>query len=99
MFWAALLSGFLLSVVGFVIWRFKLVELLAGYKSEEVKDPVQLAKVSGVSLLVLGGILILEALVLRFTPLSAKVGMLIVLATLIVGITVVGILTNRCSRA
>ncbi len=98
MFWAALLSGFLLFAVGFVIWRFKLVELLAGYKSEEVKDPVQLAKVSGVSLLVLGIILILEALALRVTALNAKVGMFVVLATLIVGITVVGILTNRYSR-
>ncbi len=54
MAYASLLAGLTLIIVGAMLWKFKLVELLAGYKENSNVDKDLLAKVTGLSILLLG---------------------------------------------
>ena len=58
--YASLLAGLTLIIIGALILKFKLVELLAGYKENSNVDKELLAKVSGLSLLILGFLLLAE---------------------------------------
>lgn len=58
--YASLLAGLTLIIIGALLLKFKLVELLAGYKENSNVDKELLAKVSGLSLLILGFLLLAE---------------------------------------
>lgn len=54
---ASLLSGITLLIIGILIWKFKLVDILAGYNPKVDVDNNRLAKISGISLSLVGFLL------------------------------------------
>ncbi|GAB3552323.1 DUF3784 domain-containing protein [Spirosoma fluminis] len=56
MFTVAILGlvGLLMLLLGFLMWKFHLAGMIAGYEPEKVKDPKQLAQWTGKCLMVNG---------------------------------------------
>ena len=50
------LVGFFFLVVGFIIWKFKIANLIAGYDAKRVKHPDKLAEWMGNCIMVTGAL-------------------------------------------
>ncbi|ACL70110.1 DUF3784 domain-containing protein [Halothermothrix orenii] len=54
-----LIVGIFLSVLGLLIWKYNLVNLIAGYSEEKTRDKQGLAKWVGKNILIMGALTIL----------------------------------------
>lgn len=92
------LSGATLAGVGFIIWKLKMVEVLAGYRKNATTDVDVLVTVTGLSLILLGALLLVESLLIYKAILIGNASVLTVVGTIIMGIIIVGIITAYFSR-
>jgi hypothetical protein len=53
------IAGFLVVVFGWFIWKYKKINLVAGYVKHQIKDPDQYAKDNGIAHIIYGLIVIL----------------------------------------
>lgn len=95
----ALLSGCTMILLGILIWKLKLVEILAGYKSSEAIDKNILSIASGLSLLLVGVLLLVESTLIFSNILINDKGVFVVVGTIIIGIIIVGIITAHYSKS
>lgn len=91
MAYASLLAGLTLIIIGIMLWNFKILELLAGYKEISNVDKALLAKVTGLSLLSLGFLLLAESILIFKGLLKQDAAILLVIGTIIIG-TIVNVL-------
>lgn len=98
MAYAALLAGLTLIIIGAALWKFKLVELLAGYKENSNVDKDLLAKVTGLSLLLLGFLLLAESIFIFKGIIKQDAAIIIVLGTIILGTIVTALLSSHYSK-
>lgn len=94
----ALLSGITLIIVGLLIWKFKLVGILAGYTHNTGIDETRLATISGLLLNLVGTLLLLEAILIFKGLIIPDKAIFVVLATIIIGIIVVAVVTSHYSK-
>ncbi len=93
-----LLSGITFLVLGAVIWKFKLVDILAGYKYNPSVNINRLATMVGLSCCVLGLSLIVEGLLIHNGVIASHKAVLVVIGTIIAGTMVVGIVASYFSK-
>lgn len=98
MAYASLLAGLTLIIVGAILWKFKLVELLAGYKENSNVDKNLLAKVTGLSLLMLGLLLLAESVLIFKGLIKQDAAIIIVLGTIILGTVVNALICSHYSK-
>lgn len=98
MAYASLLAGLTLIILGAMLWKFKLVELLAGYKENSNVDKDLLAKVTGLSLLLLGILLLAESILIFKVLIKQDAAILLVLGTIILGTIVTALLSSHYSK-
>lgn len=96
--YASLLAGLTLIIIGSVIWKFKLVELLAGYKENSNVDKDLLAKVTGLSLLLLGFLLLAESTLIFKDVIKQDAAILLVLLSIILGTIVTALICTHYSK-
>lgn len=98
MAYASLLAGLTLIIIGAMLWKFKLVELLAGYKENSNVDKNLLAKVTGLSLLMLGFLLLAESVLIFKGLIKQDAAIIIVLGTIILGTVVNALICSHYSK-
>ncbi|MCQ9209850.1 DUF3784 domain-containing protein [Granulicatella seriolae] len=98
MFLASLLSGLTLLFIGIIIWRFKLVNILAGYKSSETSNPNRLATLVGISLMLNGVVILVEAMLIYEEILANETALLTIIGTLLIGVSITGLVANYFSK-
>ena len=98
MSYASLLAGLTLIIIGTLLWKFKLVELLAGYKEKPNVDKDLLAKASGLSLLLLGFLLAAESLLIFKGIIKEDTAIIAVLGTIILGTIVTALISSHYSK-
>lgn len=98
MAYTSLLAGLTLIIVGAILWKFKLVELLAGYKENSNVDKNLLAKVTGLSLLMLGLLLLAESVLIFKGLIKQDAAIIIVLGTIILGTVVNALICSHYSK-
>lgn len=98
MAYAALLAGLTLIILGAILWKFKLVELLAGYKENSNVDKDFLAKVTGLSILLLGLLLLAESVLIFKGLIKQDAAIIIVLGTIILGTVVNALICSHYSK-
>ena len=98
MAYTSLLAGLILIIVGAILWKFKLVELLAGYKENSNVDKNLLAKVTGLSLLMLGPLLLAESVLIFKGLIKQDAAIIIVLGTIILGTVVNALICSHYSK-
>lgn len=98
MAYASLLAGLTLIIIGTMLWKFKLVELLAGYKENSNVDKNLLAKVTGLSLLMLGLLLLAESVLIFKGLIKQDAAIIIVLGTIILGTVVNALICSHYSK-
>ena len=98
MAYASLLAGLALIILGAMLWKFKLVGLLAGYKENSNVDKDLLAKVTGLSLLLLGFLLFAESILIFKGIIKQDAAILLVLGTIILGTIVTALLSSHYSK-
>ena len=94
----ALLSGITLIIVGLLIWKFKLVGILASYTHNTGIDETRLATISGLLLTLVGALLLLESILIFKGLIIPDKAIFVVLATIIIGIIVVAVVTSHYSK-
>ena len=95
---ASLLAGLTLVLLGTLLWKFKLVELLAGYKENSNVDKELLAKVSGISILLLGLLLLAESILIFKEVIKQDAVIIVVLGTIILGTMVNTLVCSHYSK-
>ena len=98
MTYASLLAGLTLIIIGAMLWKFKLVELLDGYKENSNVEKDLLAKASGLSLLLLGFLLLAESILIFKGLIKQDAAIVIVVASIILGTIVTALLSSHYSR-
>lgn len=98
MAYASLIAGLTLVILGSMLWKFKLVELLAGYKENSNVDKDHLAKVTGLSLLLLGLLLLAESILIFKEIIKEGAAILLVLLSIILGTIVTALLSLHYSK-
>ncbi len=98
MTYASLLVGLTLIIIGAMLWKFKLVELLAGYKENSNVDKDLLAKVTGLSILLLGLLLLAESVLIFKDIIKQDVAIIAVLGTIILGTVVNALICSHYSK-
>lgn len=98
MAYASLLAGLTLIIIGTMLWKFKLVELLAGYKENSNVDKDLLAKVTGLSILLLGFLLLAESVLIFKGAIEQDAAIIIVLGTIIIGTIVSALICAHYSK-
>ncbi len=98
MAYASLLAGLTLIIIGTMLWKFKLVELLAGYKENSNVDKDLLAKVTGLSLLMLGFLLLAESVLIFKEIIKDDTAIIAVLGTIIIGTIVSALICSHYSK-
>lgn len=98
MAYASLLAGLTLIIIGSMLWKFKLVELLAGYKENSNVDKDLLAKVTGLSLLLLGFLLLAESILIFKGVIKQDAAILLVLLSIILGTIVTALICTHYSK-
>ena len=98
MAYASLLAGLTLIIIGSMLWKFKLVELLAGYKENSNVDKDLLAKVTGLSLLLLGFLLLAESILIFKGVIKQDAAILLVLLSIILGAIVTALICTHYSK-
>lgn len=98
MAYASLLAGLTLIIIGTMLWKFKLVELLAGYKENSNVDKDLLAKVTGLSLLMLGFLLLAESVLIFKEIIKDDTAIIAVLGTIIIGTIVSALICFHYSK-
>lgn len=98
MAYAALLAGLTLIIIGAMLWKFKLVELLAGYKENSNVSKDFLAKVTGLSILLLGFLLLAESVLIFKGSIKQDAAIIIVLGTIILGTIVSALICSHYSK-
>ena len=98
MAYASLLAGLTLIIIGAMLWKFKLVELLAGYKEKPNVDKDLLAKVTGLSILLLGFLLLAESILIFKDLIKEDAAIIIVLGTIILGTIVNTLICSHYSK-
>lgn len=93
----SLLAGITLVIVGLLIWKFKLVEILAGYVPKSGVDEARLATMSGLSLLIVGLLLLTESFLIFKGVIIQEKAVFVVVGTIIIGIIVVAAVTSYYS--
>lgn len=94
----SLLSGFTLLIFGIIIWKFKLVDILAGYEHKDNVDETRLASITGISLFILGVLLIIESYLIFREIINVEYTIFVVIGTMIIGLIIVGVLTSHYSK-
>ncbi|MDO5695921.1 MAG: DUF3784 domain-containing protein [Eubacteriales bacterium] len=94
----ALLSGVTLIAVGVLIWRFKMVDILAGYKKDNKRNDKVLATMVGLALVLFGALLLVESLLIYKQMLIGTKAILTVVGTMVIGVSVVGIVASYYSN-
>lgn len=98
MAYASLLAGLTLIIIGAMLWKFKLVELLAGYKENSNASKDLLAKVTGLSMLLLGFLLLAESVLIFKGLIKQDAAIIIVLGTIIIGTIVSALICSHYSK-
>lgn len=98
MAYASLLAGLTLIIIGAMLWKFKLVELLAGYKEKPNVDKNLLAKVTGLSILLLDLLLLAESVLIFKGLIKQDAAIIIVLGTIILGTVVNALICSHYSK-
>lgn len=98
MAYASLLAGLTLIIIGAILWKFKLVGLLAGYKENSNVDKDLLAKVTGLSILLLGLLLLAESVLIFKGLIKQDAAIIIVLGTIILGTVVNALICSHYSK-
>lgn len=98
MAYASLLAAITLIIIGALLWKFKLVGLLAGYKENSNVDKDLLAKMTGLSLLLLGILLLAESILIFKVLIKQDAAVLLVLGTIIIGTIVTALLSSHYSK-
>ncbi len=96
--YASLLVGLTLIILGILLWKFKLVELLAGYKENSNIDKDYLDKVSGLSLLVLGFLLLAESIFIFKEIIKEGAAILLVVVSVILGTILTTLICSHYSK-
>lgn len=94
----SLLAGITLTIVGILIWKFKLVGILAGYTPESGVDETRLATMSGLSLLMVGLLLLVESFLILKGIIMPEKAIFVVVGTIIIGVIVVAVVTSYYSK-
>lgn len=98
MAYASLLAAITLIIIGAMLWKFKLVELLAGYKENSNVDKDFLAKVTGLSILLLGLLLLAESVLIFKGLIKQDAAIIIVLGIIILGTVVNALICSHYSK-
>ena len=98
MAYASLLAAITLIIIGAMLWKFKLVELLAGYKENSNVSKDLLAKVTGLSILLLGFLLLAESVLIFKGLIKQDAAIIIVLGTIILGTVVNALICSHYSK-
>lgn len=98
MVYASLLAGLTLVILGSMLWKFKLVELLAGYKENSNVDKDLLAKVTELSLLLLGILLLAESIFIFKGIIKQDAAILLVVISIILGTIVTALICTHYSK-
>ena len=98
MAYASLIAGLTLVILGSMLWKFKLVELLAGYKENSNVDKDLLAKVTGLSLLLLGILLLAESIFIFKGIIKQDAAILLVVISIILGTIVTALICTHYSK-
>lgn len=98
MAYASLLAGLTLIIIGAILWKFKLVGLLAGYKENSNASKDLLAKVTGLSILLLGFLLLAESVLIFKGLIKQDAAIIIVLGTIILGTVVNALICSHYSK-
>lgn len=80
-----------LIICGGLIWRFKMVDIIAGYDSTKVSDPQGLAKCVGSNVLLMGLSMLLSALVFNFVEIDKIyhiIGVFLIITLLVIRILI-----------
>ena len=96
--YASLLVGLTLIILGILLWKFKLVELLAGYKENSNVDKDHLDKVSGLSLLFLGFLLLAESIFIFKEIIKEGAAILLVVVSVILGTILTTLICTHYSK-
>lgn len=99
MSYASLLAGLTLIIIGAMLWKFKLVELLAGYKADSNVNKDLLSKASGLSLLLLGFLLVAESILIFKGVISGEKAIVTVVITTVLGVMVSALVSSHYSKA
>lgn len=94
----SLLAGMTLAIVGILIWKFKLVGILAGYTPESGVDEIRLVTITGLLLLIVGLLLLVESFLILKGIIIPDKAVFVVVGTIIVGIIVVAAVTSCYSK-
>ncbi len=94
----SLVAGISLTIVALLIWKFKAVEILAGYDPKDVVDSTRLAHVAGLMLLMLGILLMTESLLIYKEIIIAEQAVFVVVGTIIIGTIVSGLVISYFSK-
>lgn len=94
----SLLAGMTLSIVGILIWKFKLVGILAGYTPQSGIDEIRLAIITGLLLLIVGLLLLLESFLILKGIIILNKAIFVVVGTIIIGIITVAVVTSYYSK-
>ena len=94
----SLLAGITLTIVGILIWEFKLVGILAGYTPESGVDETRLATMSGLLLLMVGLLLLVESFLILKGIIMPEKAIFVVVGTIIIGVIVVAVVTSYYSK-
>ncbi|MEJ6951491.1 DUF3784 domain-containing protein [Natronospora cellulosivora (SeqCode)] len=73
-----------LLILGFLIWKFEIVDIIAGYDESKTKDKSGLAKWVGRNLLIMGALLLLLIIIDIYLNLSPS--LILILMLLIMGV-------------
>lgn len=98
MAYASLLAAITLIILGTALWKFKLVGLLAGYKENSNVDKDLLAKVTGLSILLLGFLLLAESVLIFKGLIKQDAAIIIVLGTIIQETVVNALICSHYSK-
>lgn len=98
MAYASLIAGLTLVILGSMLWKFKLVELLAGYKENSNVDKDLLAKVTELSLLLLGILLLAESIFIFKGIIKQDAAILLVVISIILGTIVTALICTHYSK-
>lgn len=98
MAYASLLAGLTLLIIGAMLWKFKLVGLLAGYKENSNVEKDHLAKVTGLSLLLLGFLLLAESILIFKEIIKEGAAILLLLLSITLGTIVTALLSSHYSK-
>ncbi|WP_304017919.1 DUF3784 domain-containing protein [Fenollaria timonensis] len=98
MAYASLIAGLTLVILGSMLWKFKLVGLLAGYKENSNVDKDLLAKVTGLSLLLLCILLLAESIFIFKGIIKQDAAILLVVISIILGTIVTALIFTHYSK-